>query len=261
MVSKRLDPHTFLSLAWLVVAALIAGSTGTSAQETHTTQLTILVRDTSGTPLGGVHVLVIPDVQGGTMPAMTMGNEHQITDATGRAAWQDLPWGNYVVQFDTMVTLADGRPIEPVAKQNRATDDAACSPLPGFCLRVAEVTAYTARFVIGGTTVADHTVPATPFWDLAAKDTDRVRPFAPILGKEITVAEAAQQGGTFEITTSPPTLAMAGQTQRAAAAKEQGARLLWLIGGAVLLELVVAGGLIWWERAHPEAESSELAQP
>jgi len=254
------DRTKLVGLGWLVIISLVIGSQATAQRAT--TQLTIFVRDTAGTPLGGVHVLVIPDSQGGAKPAMNMGDAHHITDATGHAVWQDLPQGNYVVQFDTMVTLA-GRPIQPMAQQNRATDDAACSLLPGFCLRVADVATFTARFVMGGTAVADHTVPATPFWDLAATDTDPVRPFAPILGKEVTAAEAAQQGGTFHITTSPPTLAMVGQAQHAAASKGQGARLWWLLGGAVLLELMVACGLIWWGRTHPGAEPAdvEVTQP
>jgi len=180
--------HVWLLLLALVLAPRCAVAQGATA----TSSLRIVVRDAEAHRLPGMTVKVFQERPAG--PARQVAE--LMTDATGTLTVERLDAeGAYVVQFHSAARIiVDGQrasflPMQFVDDQG-GREDHELTQLPGFAIQLRGQTAFTQRFVVGGTYADAPLVAAVPMFDMAERDDAPPRPIHPLTGQELTPAEA-----------------------------------------------------------------------
>ena len=167
----------------LIIAILLGLASGAaSAQDAQRGDLTIVVRDLNGAPLGGVTINLLYEQDDGTRAPL---GTYQ-TNQSGLVVLRHTAWGHYIVQF---LSAPPGQRIQPVEAQNMGAIDDTNGTGGGYGVYFADQLTRREMFVLGDG------AEAIPFFDMASDPSQQPEPFDPRVGAQLPPATTPQTFG------------------------------------------------------------------
>jgi len=167
----------------LIIALLLGLTSGVAkAQEAQRGDLTIVVRDLNGAPLGGVTINLLYEQDDG---ARTPLGTYQ-TNQSGLVVLKHTAWGRYIVQF---LSAPSGQRIQPVDQQNMGALDDTNGAGGGYGVYFADQFTRREMFVLG------NGPEAIPYFDMASDPSQQPEPFNPQIEALLPPASTPQTLG------------------------------------------------------------------